>query len=165
MNGFENKAYLAGFIISNIAGLILFMVALKKPKAARILFSLLFGWACWRNYTLAVMNPREYLAYADLAIGFYRDFINGWFSRHIGLSVSIIAVSQGMIAAGMLLNNGWVKTACIGAVIFLLSIAPLGVGSAFPFSITVSAAALIIFFRDNHNYIWQNSKVQNTAHQ
>lgn len=165
MKGLENETYLAGFIISNLAGLILLLVALKKPRVARILFSILFGWACWRNYTLAVMNPREYLAYADLAASWYRDFINGWFSRHIGIFVSIIAVFQGMIAAGMLLNDGWVKAACAGAVIFLLSIAPLGVGAAFPFSITVSAAALIIFFRDKHNYIWQDGKVHNAVHQ
>ncbi|TMI91154.1 MAG: hypothetical protein E6H08_13885 [Bacteroidetes bacterium] len=55
----------------------------------------------------------------------------------------------------MLLHSWWVKLACIGSIIFLLSIAPLMVGSAFPFSITVSIAAVIILTDDDKNYIWK----------
>jgi len=58
----------------------------------------------------------------------------------------------------MLLHSRWVKLACIGSIIFLLSISPLMVGSAFPFPITVSIAAVLIFINDDKNYIWKKQE-------
>jgi hypothetical protein len=58
----------------------------------------------------------------------------------------------------MLLHGWWVKLACIGSIIFLLSISPLMVGSAFPFSITVSIAAVLILTDDDKNYIWKKQE-------
>jgi hypothetical protein len=86
----------------------------------------------------------------------YQDFITGWFSDFHYIMVPLIALGQLSIAAGMLLKGRWVKWACIGAIIFLVSIAPLMVGSAFPFSITVSIAAWLILKRDKKNYLWKS---------
>jgi hypothetical protein len=149
------KQYIVPYSISNIAAIFLLIVAIKKPKVARLLFALLFGWACWMNYTTAHNNPADYLAYADMAIPVYRHFINGWFAENITTMVTLISIGQAFIAAGMLLNNRWVQLACVGAIIFLMSIAPLGVGSAFPFSLTASLAAFFILKKDNLNYIWK----------
>jgi hypothetical protein len=73
--------------------------------------------------------------------------------------IPLIATGQLLIAVGMLLKGWWVQWACIGAIIFLLSIAPFMVGSAFPFSITVSVAAWMILKKDDRNYIWKRKKI------
>lgn len=70
--------------------------------------------------------------------------------------VTLISAGQGAIAIGFLLKGWWVKLAGIGAILFLLAIAPLGVGAGFPFSITVSIAAFFILQKDVLNYIWED---------
>ena len=150
------KEYLIPYVISQIASIIILIVASKHTKAARILFVLLFFWASITNMYTGIVTPNAYLEYGEMAIPLYRDFINGWFSRHMDLLIPIIATGQFLIAVGMLLRGWLVKIACIGIIIFLLAIAPLMVGSAFPFSITVSIAAFLVFKRNNFNYIWKS---------
>lgn len=145
--------YLIPWIISNIVGLLMLLAAYKMPKLARGMFFLLFGWASWFNCTTANATPEVYLDYASMSVGIYSEFILDWFSHHITPFITVIAVGQGMIALGMMLRGIWVKLACIGAIIFLLSIAPLGVGAGFPFSITVSIAAYLIILKGDHDYI------------
>lgn len=152
MKGIET--YLIPWLVSNIAALLILWAAVKKPKLARALFALLFGWACWMNLTTVNATPGVYLDYASMSIGLYHDFILGWFKNHIITVITAIAIGQGLIAFGMLLRGWWVTGACIGAIIFLLSIAPLGVGAAFPFSITVSIAAYVIIQRDSKDFLW-----------
>lgn len=154
MNGLEDN--IVPYIISQVASVIILIVALKRTRWARGLFALLFFWASGTNLYIGITNPDIYLEYADLAIPVYRDFINGWFSSYNHILIPLIALGQFIIAVGMLLKSIWVKLACIGSIIFLLSIAPLLVGSAFPFSITVSIAAFLIYTNDDKNYIWRN---------
>lgn len=135
--------YLA-YALSNAAGLLLLLAAVKKPKLARLLFSLLFAWACCLNYTVSRAQPEIYLSYADRSIGWYADFIHGWFSRHITAFVSLIAAGQGLISIGLWLKGRFFRLACTGIIIFLLAIAPLGIYAAFPFSLVVAAAAWIL---------------------
>lgn len=153
MNGLEEYLFL--YVISQVASVILLMVAWRKTKWARVLFALLFFWASGTNMYIGITNPDTYQAYADMAIPVYRDFINGWFSRHNHLVIPLIAVGQFLIALGMLLRGWWVTAGCLGAILFLLSIAPLMVGAAFPFSITVSIAAWLILLSDDKEVIWQ----------
>ncbi len=145
------------YMVSNLIGLLYLLAAIKAPKLARLLFLLLFGWAGWFNYTLCHKNPEAYLMYSQKSIHLYADFINGWFKEHITLFVSLIAIGQFLIAWGMLLKGIWVKLACVGVIIFLLSIAPLGMYAAFPFSIFVLLAAWFIIKKDNKDYIWKFS--------
>ena len=147
--------YLIPYTISQVAGLTILIVAWKKTRWARELFALLFFWAACTNMYIGLAKPDTYLLYADMAISVYRDFINGWFSHYNHILIPIIAIGQLFIAIAMLLKGSWVKLACIGSIIFLLSIAPLMVGAAFPFSITVSAAAWLIYRNDDKNYIWK----------
>lgn len=150
----ELEIYLIPWIISNVVGILMLLAAYKKPRLARGMLFLLFGWASWFNYTTAHATPEVYLDYASMSVGLYSEFIMGWFSHHITPFISVIAVGQGMIALGMLLRGLWVKLGCIGAIIFLMSIAPLGVGAGFPFSITVSIGAYLILRKGEHDYLW-----------
>ena len=154
MKGLENPDYLLMFIVSNIVGVFILWSGYKNPKLARFIFFLLFGWASWINYSLSHSNPSAYLEYAEMSVNWYSSFIKGWFADHVTTLVTLIAVGQGVIAIGMLLKGWMVKLACVGVIIFLLAIAPLGVGSAFPFSITVGLASYFIIRRDDHDFIW-----------
>jgi hypothetical protein len=44
---------------------------------------------------------------------------------------------------------------CIGGIVFGLSIASLGVGSAFPATISMSLAFFILLRRYHHDFIWK----------
>lgn len=143
------------YVISQFVSIIILIVAWKHTKAARILFTLLFFWASYINMYSVIVEPNVYLEYGELAIPLYRDFIYGWFSENVRVLISIIATGQFLIAVGMLLKGWMVKMACIGVIIFLLAIAPLMVGSAFPFSITVSIAAYLVFMKNDFDYIWK----------
>ncbi len=148
--------YLVPWVITNVVAILLLIAAIWKPKLSRLLFSILFGWACWINYTTANNTPEDYLNYATLTpFEFYREFINGWFKEHVTIMVTLISIGQGMISIGMLLNKWFVRLACVGAIVFLMAIAPLGIGAGFPFSITVSIALYFILKKDGLNFIWK----------
>ena len=158
MGPLSNTAYLIGYIFSNVLAILFLFAAFKRSKLARLLFFLLFAWAFGTNYYVSHHQPEAYLEYADASLPFYRNFINGWFKDHIKEMVTLIAVGQATIAVGMLLKGWWVKLACVGAIIFLLAIAPLGLYAAFPFSLTASAAAYFILRKDDLNFIWRLRK-------
>lgn len=156
MKGLEN--FLIPYIASQVISIIILYVAWKNTRLARLIFTLMFLYAGCYNMYIGFMKPDEYLGFADMAIPLYRDFINGWFSNFNYILIPLIATGQLAIAVGMILNDNWVRLACMGSIIFLLSIAPLMVGSAFPFSITVSAAALLILRNDDMNVLWKSSE-------
>jgi hypothetical protein len=143
MNNFHQ--YLIPWTISQAASLLIIFMAFKKPLWARYTFAALFLAAGIFNWITSLRTPEAYMMYADTAVGFYRDFINGYFKEHIRLIVPMIATGQLLIGAGMLAGRNWLAVGCLGIIVFLMAIAPLGVGSAFPFSITVSIAAYFVF--------------------
>ncbi len=149
------KEYLVPWVITNCIAILFLVSAIRKPKLARLLFVLLFMWACWLNYTTAHKSPDDYLNYAALTpFNLYANFINGWFKSHIIPMVTLISLAQGLIAIGMLLKGWIVRLACLGAIIFFFAIAPLGVGSGFPFTLITSLAIYFILKNDDLNYLW-----------
>lgn len=147
--------YLILWLISNSIAVLILVSAFKKPKLARLLFVLLFLWACWLNYSNAQKTPNDYLNYAALSpFDLYTDFINGWFKSRVTSMVSLIALGQGLIAIGMMLKGWMVRVACFGAIVFFIAITPLGIGSGFPFTILASVAIYFILKKDDLNYLW-----------
>lgn len=158
LKGIDNTTYLLMLIAFNVLALFFLLAAVKWPRTSRLLFFLLFAWACWLNWTVSQQTPDEYLQYANLTFsGWYRDIINGWFRKHIPLLVGLIAVCQLMIALAMLLKGWLFKSGSIGGIIFLFAIAPLGVGSGFPCTITF-AIALFILYRKGNAFLWEREK-------
>ena len=153
MKGLDN--YLALYIISNAVAVLMLIAAWKTPKIARGLFFLLFIWASYTNYNYAVYNPNAYLEYADLSfLNIYVQFIQGWFSRHVMVAVGFIASCQALIGISMLLKEWLFKTGCIGGITFLLAIAPLGVGAAFPCTIIMAVGLFMILKKSPAQYLW-----------
>ena len=158
--------YWLPYIISQVVSLVLLLVAWKKKGWARLLFALLFLYAGCYNLYIGFNRPDEYNNFARLALPPYRDFINGWFSTHNHIMIPLIALGQLLIGTGFLLKGWWVRMACIGAIIFLLAIAPLMVGAAFPFSITVSLAAWLILRNraGQENWFWEKGAALKSRH-
>jgi hypothetical protein len=158
MKGLENQEYLIGFLAFNVLALIFVFVAIKWPRIGRLLFFLLFAWACWMNWTFSQNDPAAYQEYAELTFfDFYKQFITGWFSQNTVWVVATIATCQGLIAISMLLKGSIYKLGCIGGIVFLLSIAPLGVGSGFPCTISF-AIALFLLYKKGKAFLWAGHK-------
>ncbi len=134
-------AYAGSIILS--AGSII--IALRYKTLGRILFSLLFLWAGFYNLHTAFIRPQEYLGFAHFAYSdWYQSFITGFFSHHITLIITAIAIGQIAIAILIALRGRAVILGLAGAVIFLVAITPLGIGSAFPSTILMSIAAILL---------------------
>jgi hypothetical protein len=112
-----------------------------------VLFALIFLAAGLFNAYTALREPAAYHAYAEWAVlPFYRRFINGFFSEHTRAIIVVIAVGQLTIAALLTRSDRMRTIGVIGGIIFLAAITPLGIGSAFP-STVLMAAALILMQR------------------
>jgi hypothetical protein len=131
-------------IASNLVALLLLLVCWRWRRVGRALFFAVFLWAAQLNLRLALTRPAVYLDYARWAIGPYRDFILGPFARHITPLVAAIALAQLAVAILLALRGRATQLGLLGAILFLLAIAPLGRGSAFPFSLTASLAASLL---------------------
>jgi hypothetical protein len=157
MKGLDNETFVLLYIVSNALAIILLIMSTLWPKVTRFLFFTLFAWASWTNWNGAINNPDFYLNYADLSfLSVYKAFIEGWFSRHIVLTVGFIASAQALIAVSMLLKGAIYKLGIIGGVLFLIAIIPLGAGSAFPCTLITAIAMLILWKQDS--YVGQHHK-------
>lgn len=135
-------------VVSNLFALILFIAAVFWPRLIRWAFAILFAAASMVNGTLAIRQPELYVeSYGGTAfLGVYRDFINGIFAENTTPILLAIAVGQLLVAIFLLLNGIWFRLGVFGASLFLIAIAPLGLGSAFPSTIIMLAAVLMMAF-------------------
>jgi hypothetical protein len=155
MKGLENSTYLLLYIISNIVALLMWVIAWRSARLGRLLFFLLFAWASWMNWTTAIHSPQSYMEYADLSLlNVYKQFIRGWFSQHILLSVGFIASCQALIAISLLMKGWILKTGIVAAIIFLIAIVPLGVGSGFPCTVMLAFGMYVLFHKPAQDYLW-----------
>jgi hypothetical protein len=140
------RSEFGNYIGSNVFAILLVLLAARWPRVARLLFSVGFiGAGIW-NMTMALMRTTFYVAtYGPLATPPYQAFIYGPFAANPALFVVPVAIGElaiGMLAIG---KGNWLRLGMVGVVIFLAAIAPMGVGSAFPFSIFGIVAAYLLF--------------------
>ena len=139
------QEYVVVYLAANAVGLILLELGYFLPRVARWAWVAIFVWAATVNTWTAAVEPWVYLAYGGLTPSeWYQAFILGWFSRHIVPMVLAIAVGQLAIAILLSRDGQARRIGVLGAVVFLLSIAPLGVGSGFPFSLSAIASLLMM---------------------
>ncbi|MDB5021695.1 MAG: hypothetical protein JWQ28_2822 [Pedobacter sp.] len=152
----ELEQFIVPYLISQAVAIGFLFAAGKSTRLARLLFSVLFVAASALNMYLGLTSPNSYLVYAKMAVPLYRNIINGWFCHYNQFIIPVIAFGQFAIGVGMLLKGWWLKLACLGTIIFLLSIAPLMTGSAFPFSLILSWAAWLVLKKGKNDYLWQS---------
>jgi hypothetical protein len=139
--------FVTPFVVSNGFAIGLLIVAVFWPKVARVLFVVLFLGAGLFNCYTALTEPEAYLMYADFALlPIYRDFIDGLFSQIT--APFILAMAAGQLAVSALLagKGPRLMLGVVGGIVFFVAIAPLGVGSAFPFSV-FTIIALVVMHR------------------
>lgn len=143
--------FIGPYVISNVLGVFLFFAAIQWPRIARALFVTLFLGAGLVNMYLALTKPRLYVTgFGPVAVfGIYRTFIYGFFSSHTALIVLFIAIGQLALASLLALEDRPLLFGVLGAVLFLVAIAPLGLGSGFPATISM-AIAVVLMHRNLH---------------
>jgi|RhiMethySRZTD1v2_1073278.scaffolds.fasta_scaffold00203_17 hypothetical protein len=141
------QQYLVMYVSANLIALAMLGIAFWRPRLACWIWVAIFVWAASVNTMTAATSPWEYLAYGALTPStLYRQFIEGWFSTHIQPFVLSIAVGQLIIAILLARAGDARRRGVAGASVFLLAIAPLGIGSGFPFSL-IAIASLIVMDR------------------
>lgn len=145
-------------LISTGVACAMLAVSWRWRPLGRLMFVGLFAWAAQINFRTALATPEVYLEYAPLAwFSWYRDFILGPFARHITQIVGAIAVCQGAIALGVSLSGRATSLALAGAVVFLVAIAPLGIGSGFPATVIMALAAMKLLDAPHRTTLWHDA--------
>jgi len=130
----------AAYWLSNAFAVVLIVTSGKYIKFTKMMVLLIFMAAAAANTHIAIDAPWAYQDYADTAIPLYKKFILGAFMSIITPMVLIIAFCQLLIAISMLAGRRLLKAGCWAGIIFCISIAPLGLYSAFPATLLLSIA-------------------------
>ena len=100
------------------------------------------------NILLVRLDPQLFVGYGPLAmLALYRHIITGVFARHV--APIVLGIALGQLAIGILLTRRerWLRLGGLGGAVFLLAIAPLGPGAAFPAPLLLLVALLITVLR------------------
>jgi hypothetical protein len=139
-------ALLYGQLGSTIVALLMLIVSVRDRRIGRKLFALLFAWAATANAWTALNSPLDYLGYGAFAISdVYRWFIFGFFGQHVTAIVLAIAIGQACIAVSLLNRGRWQRVGLGAAIVFLLAIAPLGVGAGAPATVILALGAGVLW--------------------
>ncbi|MBO9729680.1 MAG: hypothetical protein J7623_13670 [Chitinophaga sp.] len=135
-------------IAANVISLAILMAAIFWPVIARFLLSVIFIGAAFFNAFMAIRNPELFMVYGAMTVSpIYEQFIYGAFRDNIAaivVSISICQLATGIFIAA---SGAVLRLGLIAAVIFLVAIAPLGAGSAFPSTLLLAMAAIILLFK------------------
>jgi hypothetical protein len=114
----------------------------KKSPAGLLVFGVIFILAGIFNFYTASTTPEVYQQYATGALfDFYVNFIHGFFRRHAEIIVKLIAAGQMLVGILLLIKKGEARfSGVFGGILFLIAIAPLGIGSAFPATLIMALA-------------------------
>lgn len=146
-------------LLSVTISVLMLAVTFKWPNLGRFLFVLLFLWAAYINSKTAFTDPNDYLNYAQFAwLDFYRDFINGVFAQNTVIIVLSIAACQLIISVLLAARGEAVKWGSWGGIMFLLAIAPLGIGSGFPSTLIMAASVYLISRKSFKETLWQMAR-------
>ena len=136
------------YTITNLFAIASALLSMRWPTIARVLFGSMFICAAVANSYIATSNPAAYLSFGELTpSGLYRLFILGPFAGHVQLFILIIAACQLFIGIFICYRGPLMTAAMIGGIVFLIAIAPLGVGSAFPSTLIMAVAFLILLLK------------------
>lgn len=131
--------------ISLTVSVLMLLAVWRRPVLGRALYLALFAWAAPTNLHAVSTHPAQYLDFANLAVlDVYVDLIRGPFAQHVTLYVSLIGTGQALIAAGLFRGGAAARIAAVGAITFLVAIAPFGVGSAFPCTLIMATGAALL---------------------
>jgi hypothetical protein len=136
------------YILTNLIAFAVAFTAMLWPTVARILLSTIFIAAFAFNLFTAITHPTLYLEFGELTPSeFYRSIILGPFSTHPQGYVVFIAIIQLFIGVFISYKEKIMKVAMISGIVFLVAISPLGFGAAFPSTLILASALVILMFK------------------
>ncbi|MCF8336129.1 MAG: hypothetical protein K9H65_05970 [Bacteroidales bacterium] len=141
------EQYMLPIILANLVAVVVMLSSYNFPRFMRFIWGLIFIAAGIVNLITVYNAPGIYVdSFGPAAIERYQEIIYGPFSKQPAVYVTLIAVGQILVGALIWSRGFWYYLGLTGGVIFLLAIAPLGVGSAFPCTI-ILAFGLIFMMR------------------
>ena len=142
------QEYMIPILISNLLAIILTLLCFHFSRFMRFLWGVIFIIAGVVNLISVYNDPTIYITgFGPAAIDFYKEIIYGPFSKSPGLYVSLIAIGQILVGGMMWSKKIWYTLGVLGGIIFLLAIAPLGVGSAFPSTLIMAVGLFALLFK------------------
>ena len=120
------------YVITHVITFIMILICYKWPKIGKVAWGIIFILAGIFNIFTVVKDPQAYLGYRDNAVDFYKFFIDGVFSSFTIFIVSLIGTGQILVGIFLFRRGKLFLLGILGGIIFLVAIAPLGIGSAFP---------------------------------
>ncbi len=143
------RQWVGPYLVSNIAAVIFLLAAWRWRGVARYILGVGFVVAGLFNSWAALHSPQIYVqGFGPHSLSLYRAFIYGTFSRHVRLFVLAIACGQVLVGVLAFAPRPWRTLSSSGAIIFLLAITPLGIGSAAPAPL-IFAIGVVLLFREN----------------
>ena len=128
--------YAIPWLVSNLVGVVLLVVAIHSPKFSHKAWGFLLALAAVVNTHIVLTDPTGYHEFGVLAVPPMQRFIYSRFFARPELLVGPIALCQSLVGIELLCDNSRLrKLALTSAIVFFIGIASLGVGSAFPSSL------------------------------
>ncbi len=114
-------------------------------QIGKVAWGIIFILAGIFNIYTGISNPQAYIDYGQHAVALYQKFIYGLFSSYTSLIVSLIASGQIVVGIFLLMKRTLFLLGIVGGIIFLVSISPLGVGSAFPSTLLMAISLVLLY--------------------
>jgi hypothetical protein len=137
--------YFILWAVTNIISLVLIGFCYKWPSLGSFIWGIIFLFAGVYNGFTAMHLPESYQIYSETAVYYYQEFIKGIFAEQARVFIMFIVLSQLLISFGLFFKENFYKIALIGAMIFLIAITPLGIGSAFPATLLMTISLFILY--------------------
>ena len=135
------------YVITNIISILLIIICFKWSKIGKVAWGIIFILAGIFNVFTVIKDPQAYLGYRDHAVDFYKFFIDGVFNSFTIFIVSLIGAGQILVGIFLLRKGKLFLLGILGGIIFLVAIAPLGIGSAFPSTLLMAISLVLLHKR------------------
>jgi hypothetical protein len=129
------------YLASNLLAVGLVVLAWRRPGLTRSLIAIGFVAAALFNAHQALTDPSSYLAFERHAIPPYPWLIHHVFA--LAPALFLLAIAAVQLVGGLMVgfgNRAVARTGGFALIAFLIAIAPLGYGSAFPSSLLFALA-------------------------
>jgi hypothetical protein len=140
------------YIESNLIALVMLALSWRWKVAGRVSYVILFLAAGVYNFVTALARPSEYVSFARLAYG---SLVQRFFLEHTTAIIAAIAIGQLLIAVLISMRNWPVTVGLLGAVLFLVGIAPLGTAAGFPASLIMAGGVIFLLPAKYSSTLWE----------
>ena len=147
----QYQEYFIPIFIGNLLAIILMLLSYHFPRVLRVVWGAIFITMGIISLITVYNNPSVFIdLIGSKPVKFYQEFINKTLLKNPGAYISLLGVIQILFGGMIWSRKVWFILGCIGAVLFLLAILPLGVALTFPLTIFM-ALSIIFLMRKRRN--------------